>query len=108
MSYIRSTSNPEGLYVYEGTKGIYFQDLKRGVICDQKDFKTFVTLFSNGYWDYFSYKNISIKEVNKNNNFKIILTIDNTEFEMWYVTWMYIMNNILRTMKVEKRNRNGS
>lgn len=72
MSYIRCTSNPEGLYVFESTEGLEFYTDETNsaddrILVNPKDFKNFIKKIlklDNYILDRpIKYKNISIKEV---------------------------------------------
>jgi len=72
MSYIRCTSNPEGLYVFESTEGLEFStdettSADDRILVDPKDFKNFIRkiLKLDNYITEkpIKHKNISIKEV---------------------------------------------
>jgi hypothetical protein len=72
MSYIRCTSNPEGLYVFESTEGLEFStdettSADDRILINPKDFKNFIRkiLKLDNYIieKPIKHKNISIKEV---------------------------------------------
>lgn len=102
MSYIRCLSNPEGLYIYGSSAGLEIcfpaVDNRKTIICNNSDFEKFVRKWdSEGMPDEFSYKEFSIVEENRGSGeFKQYLKIGNEEIEMWHVTWMYIVHNVLR------------
>jgi hypothetical protein len=73
MSYIRSGSNPEGLYVFQSSEGLEFYTSKttsadNRILVSPKDFQHFIKkiIKLNNYIieKPIKYKNISIKEVN--------------------------------------------
>ena len=93
MSIISNLSNPEGLYIYKSASGLNFITSNLYAVCDPDNFQQFVEMYRNGGYEELKWKNFSIKE---NEKLKILLTIYETEFEMWLVTWMYIVNSILK------------
>jgi hypothetical protein len=98
MSFIRCLSNPEGLYVFGSSRGIEFWTSLNpitDIVCDTQDFYEFVRQWFEFCEDEFSYKNLVYKYEKRLDDFKVYLKVDNNEIEMWYVTWMYIVNNVL-------------
>jgi hypothetical protein len=101
MSYIRSLSNPEGLYIYSGEGGLEIvfpaSNNRSSITCDELDFCRFVEKWRKNHDDKFSYKNFTIEERKSGNTFKWYLTIGGyKDIEMWYVTWIHIVNNVLK------------
>jgi len=98
MSYIRCLSNPEGLYVYENAGGLVFcmPYPQKGVTCNTANFHEFIKRYDENNWDDFEWNDFSVKEENRNGDYKIYLKIDGIEFELWYVTWAHIVYEVLR------------
>lgn len=99
MSYIRCLTNPEGLYIYENLNGNLeiLRHNKDNIICNAEDFYQFILNWFEYCDDKYSYKNISINDDQRNDvdDFKTFIKIDNDVIEMWHVTWMYIVYEIL-------------
>ena len=120
MSYIRSTSNPEELYIWGDENNINIT--KGSDIIGQIPNNIFDGLILKCYksWqDIIIYKKARIEQVFIENNtkpkilntftqgdFKIKLSYENWELLMWEVTWDYIVytnyKNILRKKRESK------
>lgn len=118
MSYIRCTSNPENLYVFENTdKQIEFMwgeyDFNENSIkTNSKNFKDFMRKVKKVY-GYIRHKNISVREIrfnrtlnkieNKEPNWEkyyydllVCLKINKKKILMFEVTWRYFYNNYVK------------
>jgi hypothetical protein len=117
MSYIRSTSNPERLYIWGDGKDVHIVTKNFYEHISQKTFDGFLLKYHKEYGDVVTYKGISIKEVwvvkkhkcnkwckmkNKKTgklifgcpvDLKIRLSYKDWHFDMWEVTWKYIANH---------------
>ena len=110
MSYIRSTSNPEGLYIF-GTE--YDVEICVGsedaLHIPLEIFDKLIVAFIDGYCEDCEYCGATIKEDWIAGEFKCILAYDNWSVEMWYVTWYYIAQsnyvNAKRYLRRLKRKR---
>ncbi len=99
MSYIRSTSNPEGLYIWADQKEFY-------IVKGPKTIGTIPINVFNGlikkYHKNFSdctFKNAEIKEIKSGKNFKMCLSFNNWKCIMWDVTWDYIVLANIKRIK---------
>jgi len=126
MSYIRSTSNPEGLYVYHDVNGhIYFNCSKS---IPANIFYRFIREIGNKYHGSFNmdYKlgQLEVKEIfypskkkipeafkvlgMKPGNYKMTLYWKGKEIaRMWVVTWQYIANNAFRNILRRDKKKKG-
>ena len=105
MSYIRSLSNPEGLYIFgnlQGTVEIYHD----GPISKTMPLEIFEGL-CKAYFDNFGecteYEGASIGEEKRDGHFKYVLRYENWEVEMWFVTWSYIARRFDRCRTCQSR-----
>lgn len=94
MSYIRSTSNPEGLYIWGDGKTVTITKGPKTIgYIPTNIFHGLIKKYNqNFYPDECSYKGASIKEVHIGKNFKVQLSYDNWKVNMWDVTWHYIVS----------------
>jgi len=109
MSYIRCSSNPEALYIWDDGKNA-------NIVCDMnnqtiqiipsKIFSGLIKKYKKNYGEDTTYKGASIKEVfvksgKKPNKFQKLLRIEDGNFQyrlsyknwyidMWQVTWEHI------------------
>ena len=87
MSYIRSTSNPEGLYIWGDQKEVTIV----------KGFNGLIKKYHKNFSDC-KFKEAEIKEIKSGKNFKMCLSFNNWKCIMWNVTWDYIvLSNIKKT-----------
>jgi len=99
MSFIRCTSNPEGLFVYEGNdEMIYFLSNSPENIetsCRAENFYELIRKIHkhHGYIDdkEIQFKNLSIQETE---DCKIKLMVEGVFIKMFRITWEYIYNNV--------------
>jgi len=119
MSYIRCTSNPEGLYVYHDVRGTIFFD---SVDIPANLFYRFIKLMPR--WDS-NFKRgrleikevavpcereipVELKDIYKNLDIqpcisKICFYYQGVEIaRMWPVTWKYIYENVMRYINTRK------
>lgn len=116
MSYIRSTSNPEGLYIWGNGKDVIIVTTNFHEHIPQKIFDGLLEKCRKEFDNNINYKKASIKEVwvikkhkcnkwckmkNKKTgkliygcpaNLKIRLSYKNWHIDMWQVTWEHILN----------------
>lgn len=100
MSYIRSTSNPEGLYAWATEDTVYLKEnhLTENEI-PRQIFETAIKKhLKNGEEDVI-YKSFSIGETWEKDKFgvnlpKVIISYKDWSYTMWYVTWFYIIKNV--------------
>lgn len=103
MSYIRSLSNPECLYIfgsresleihvgYSTSLGEEYEGWSRYLPLDVWD--EFCQGFVNEYWpDEYEHRGLSIKEEKVGDNFKMVLRYEDWALPMWTVTWAYIID----------------
>jgi len=130
MSYIRSTSNPEKLYIVGSVDGILCIYYDFGCIsCKTKDFKALIRKIMKEYGcieeEKIHYKDLSVQEVhifddnneevpkecvgilsfNRESNFKICLSVGDKKVFMYYVTWRYIYENFKWEIEHERKQR---
>lgn len=121
MSFIRCTSNPEGLYIYHGPNGqiyihggeksitiipanIFYKFIKSITYCGQNYKKGSLEIKE----EYFSFRKKKTDIENIFNlppagNFKYVLYYKNEKVAvMWRVTWCYIYNNIKQSLDRKK------
>lgn len=114
MSYIRCTSNPEGLYIFGSSSGVeIYQDQLPGKIIPYHIwngfFKRYFEEFS-GFWkhdnetkcDYGSYRGFRVGEMwekeDTHNLPKIYMRYKDWKIVMWPVTFYYIEHNVENTL----------
>ncbi len=118
MSYIRSTSNPEGLYVYHDVNGNIVFNCKDSIPANV--FYRFIREIGDKYHGYFNvdYKRgqLEIKDIFypskkkipkefkalnlKSGNYKLTLYWKGKEIaRMWGVTWQYLARGIYQYIK---------
>ena len=102
MSIIRSTSNPEGMYIWNEGSGLKFTNLhgEKNATCEFSDFYNFVKeWYEGGIDDEHSFWSGNLqyeyRRSKKEFEYKSFLTVGDVTFEMWYVTWMCIVHNTL-------------
>lgn len=91
MSYIRSTSNPEALYIWGDGKEVTI--MKGFDIVGTIPVTVFNGLIRK-YHKHFedcTYEGAEVKEVKSGKNFKIRLSYKGWKCFMWDVTWSYIV-----------------
>lgn len=97
MSYIRSGSNPECLYIFGSKSGleIYGGDARKGEnyfhLIPQETWNGLCRQFVEFYDDAI-FKGASITEEKVGDHFKHILRYEDWSIEMWEVTWYYIVD----------------
>ena len=98
MSYIRSGSNPEGLYIIGNTRGQVEFLGADGCWGIPRSVFHHVALrwFDGAHEDKVSYRGLTVeeKQVAPNGDFKVVLTYKDHTVKMWAVTWDYIVNGI--------------
>ncbi len=112
MSYIRSTSNPENLYVWGDGKVTFFSSRKHGPTpvyhMPTNIFHGLIRKWHRRYQEATWYKGAEIKEVwvygdGQCNELRIQLSYDAWNIKMWCVTWDHIaftnLHNINRGIK---------
>lgn len=93
MSYIRSISNPEKLYIYESLDGveIIMGTSHLGVV-PTKIFNGLLKKYCKQFHEHpCEYKGAKIDEEWIDGEPKVKFTYENIEFFMWDVTWEYIV-----------------
>lgn len=99
MSYIRNTSNPEKLYIYNSDDIVYFckgsidvgtmpLSIWEGLLKKYKKERKDIT-----------FKNASIKEIFKNRNYKQRISFDNWNLDIWECT----LDSIILDFKIKKK-----
>lgn len=111
MSYIRTGSNPEGLYIWGDEKTVHISRKKgKNVTVPEPVFISFI----EEYWKTFKYRGVpdsltfnglTVSEVFIKGDPKIELSYGNHwTIYMWYSTWYYLMaNNRLRKLTPTQR-----
>jgi hypothetical protein len=108
MSYIRSTSNPESLYIWGDL------DNNAYVVMGPETIGKMPTHVLNGlirkyhrnYCEDTKYKGAEIKETCIDGKFKMQLSYKEWQCVMWRVTWDYIaFTNNKRDIKIKNRNK---
>jgi hypothetical protein len=103
MSYIRSGSNPEKLYIWGDGINFYIEEgFNDSKVIPKKIFIGLIKKWLKNNWEDTTFKDASVKEVwvtdDKTNEkeSKIELSYDGWKIHMWLVTWVYIThtNNI--------------
>jgi len=95
MSYIRSTSNPERLYIFGSVDGIEFNvgSIHKGNIPTDL-FNKFIDSYIDGYEEELTQDGILLEEIfpadNKDHRISIRLSYEDWHIDMWNVTWYYI------------------
>lgn len=94
MSYIRSLSNPEGLYVWSCDEAthVWFTengDYNRDMVIPQKTFDHILKRYNKGHTEI-KFRGARLREVLDNEGQKIVLSYKGREVHMWLVTWDYI------------------
>lgn len=115
MSYIRSLTNPEELYIWGDGKDVHVsgKKIKREITIPEKTFEGLLKKFVKGYWEDCQYQEASIKEVfikskSKPNKIEKMLKLQRGHFQMrlsykkqsvdiWLVTWIYICQRYIKT-----------
>lgn len=99
MSYIRSTSNPEALYIWGDNKEITV--VKGPTIVGYMPISVFNGLIKkyHKHFDDCSYKGAEVKDVKVGKNFKIRLSYGDWSVNMWDVTWSYIVLSNIKSCK---------
>ena len=92
MSYIRSTSNPEKLYIWSNGDEVTIMMGNETVgTIPTSIFNGLIKESLNNYFDECEYKDASISD--DENDFKIRLKYKNIDISMYFVTWYYIVNS---------------
>ena len=98
MSYIRSISNPEGLYIVGTGENVEIHlgrksaEPYKTLYIPTKVFKGLIKKFAReDPDDYCKYEGALIEFVKIGNDFKWRLVYDDWEVYMWEVTWEYIV-----------------
>lgn len=99
MSYIRSISNPEGLYIFGSEEGV---EIMRGSemigVIPTEVFTGLIKEYIDGFCENCEYKGASIKEKWILGHPKTVLSYNNFNIIMWEVTWYYIASNNYKKM----------
>jgi hypothetical protein len=103
MSYIRSLSNPEKLYIWSDGVNVHIAEgVKENKIMPRSIFHGLVRKWLRNRWEDCTFKDASVKEVwlNKGNKseLRIELSYDGWKVYMWPVTWVYITHTNLSTI----------
>ncbi len=88
MSYIRSTANPEGIYIFSDGKESHIwilDDHSRKMPTNTLD-KLIKKWIENGE-EHCRYRGAEIRESWKDDHFEMVLSYNDWEVRMWYVTW---------------------
>ncbi len=125
MSYIRCTSNPDGLYVYHNVDG--YMDFMIGGKTHKipvNIFRTFIREIGDKYHGFFGINfkkgSLEVKEVfikSRKKRDKILKALDfypgsykmqlyykgNLICSLWLVTWQYVANGIYRDIKRKQK-----
>lgn len=99
MSYIRSLSNPEGLYIFGSKSGVeiygpWKEDNSHFHLVPYEVWDGFCSEFVKEYDDELEYMGMSItyEKRKDGSDFKYYLKYEDWELEMWAVTWDYIIS----------------
>lgn len=99
MSYIRSTSNPEGLYIWADEKEVSVMKGSKIIgIIPVAIFNGLIRKYYKSLEDC-AYKGAEIREIKSGKNFKTCLTYNNWKCVMWEVTWSYIVLTNIEKLK---------
>jgi hypothetical protein len=111
MSFIRASSNPEGLYIFgsgeDRLEFSWFEDGRRlNTVGSLKDFQKLCDTYINDgqdivgdrieVGDYALYE----EQKDEESPFKLTLLINGVRLSMWPITWYYLING-----RVEERRR---
>lgn len=100
MSYIRPLTNPEHMYAYSTGQGMNIHiGSETDVYLDEDEeirFIKFLKKWRKNFEDDLTNDKFSITEEHRNEDYKIYLKIKNQEIELWYVTFHYFVDNVLR------------
>ena len=92
MSYIRSISNPEGLYIVgtgENVEIYVKTDVVKYIPGDI--FDGLIKKYIDNFYEDCEYKGASIQYVKRGKDFKIEFSYSDWKIYMWDVTWNYIV-----------------
>lgn len=107
MSYIRCTSNPEGLYIWSNGETVIVQmgSIDIGKI-PTNIFNGLIKKYIGNYNYDVKYNGAEIKEIQDGiGNFKMELSYDNWSCLMWRVTWDYIVLSNIGSIKKCQKNK---
>ena len=105
MSYIRTTSNPERLYIWANAESVFIQMGWNEIgSMPEHIFNGLIKKYIKNSYDDTKYKGAEIKEArDEAGNFKMELSFGDWNCLMWRVTWDYIaLSNIKSIMKSQK------
>lgn len=115
MSYIRSTSNPENLYIWGDGKTTFFSKGRKDgptpvYHMPRNVFHGLIRKWHRQYHDTTRHKGAEVKEVwikdNGVNELKVQLSYDDWSITMWAVTWEYIAYTNLENINRGVKNKN--
>lgn len=100
MSYIRSGSNPEKLYIWgDGVNTYIAEGAKENKVMPRSVFHGLIRKWLRNGWENCVFKDASVKEVwikeRNKNECKVELSYDGWKVYMWLTTWVYITHTNL-------------
>jgi len=104
MAYIRSTNNPEALYIWADEKTVFVQMGSQEIgSLPVSTFNGLIKRYVKNYCEDTKYGDAEIREIqDADGNFKMQLSYKEWGCLMWGVTWDYIvLTNIGRIIKRE-------
>ncbi len=108
MSYIRSGSNPEGLYIWGDGKNVTIIKGKKtlGTIPTKILDGLILKCYNGKYDEICAYKGASISDIWDNGELKTKLSYGEWNIIMWDVTWTFIVYTNLKSIRSKNRNKN--
>lgn len=103
MSYIRSGSNPEKLYIWgDGVNTYIAEGAKENKVMPRSVFHGLIRKWLRNGWEDCVFKGASVKEVwrkmGNKNELQIELSYNGWKVYMWLVTWVYITHTNLQNI----------
>jgi len=105
MSYIRSLSNPEGLYIFGDGRNIELIVKKEPIkLMPPQIFKSLMLKWLDNDFDddELDFEGAKLKVEKRNENFKWILSYADWQIEMWEVTLFYVATSVKEHCQTEQ------
>lgn len=94
MSYIRSTSNPEGLYILGTHRNVEFHKGEDFIgHMPQEIFNVLIDNYVDSYGEDCEFHDASVREIFSDGSYVMRLMYEDWYIDMWDVTWYFIAHS---------------